>query len=430
MRSIPVPAVLILGALQVGCGSSATTPVQGVGTPSDSGPSTTGPTGDDASGSAPDATRSGTQADASSPPGVASSDAASPGHDAGVVDASAPGHDAQVADAGASQPDAQGPTTGAGGDAASGCGGVVLGQGPLTTTATHLDIDVHDPSMIWDGSKYYLFATGGSLNVRSSPDILTYSNAGNIFPAVPAWVTAALGANPGSLWAPDISYFNGQFHVYYAGSTFGSNLSVIGLATTASLGTPQWVDQQMIIGSVTTDNFNAIDPNLSFDQNCTPWLAFGSFWDGIKMRQVDPTTGKLSTTNTTMYSLASRGGGAIEAASIISHNGFYYLFVSFDLCCQGVNSTYRTMVGRATSITGPYTDKAGASMLTGAAEQLLVTSGRYIGPGGGTAWRDGDAYLYAYHYYDGDDNGVSKLQIQPITFDSTDWIVLGDSLFP
>jgi arabinan endo-1,5-alpha-L-arabinosidase len=89
------------------------------------------------------------------------------------------------------------------------------------------------------------------------------------------------------------------------------------------------------------------------------------------------------------------------------------------------------MVGRATHITGPYTDKAGSDMMTGAAEQLLTTSGRYIGPGGGTAWRDGDNYLYAYHYYDGNTaNGTSKLQIRPITFDSQDWIVLGDPLFP
>ena len=60
------------------------------------------------------------------------------------------------------------------------------------------------------------------------------------------------------------------------------------------------------------------------------------------------------------------------------------------------------MVGRATSITGPYADKAGKDMMQGAAEQLLASSGRYIGPGGGTAWKDGDTYLYVYHYYDGD----------------------------
>ncbi len=328
---------------------------------------------------------------------------------------------------------AAGASAGAAGSNA--CTAASLGAGPLTTSSTHQDIGVHDPSMIWDGTKYFLFATGGTLSVRSSTNLLQWSSAGDIFSAVPAWVTTALGTNPGSLWAPDISYFNCQFHVYYAGSTFGSNTSVIGLATSPVLDPSKsgyrWTDQGTVVQSTSSDNFNAIDPNVAFDASGAPWLAFGSFWTGIKLRQLDPATGKLSTTNTTTYAIAGRGnGGAIEAASIVSHNGFYYLFVSFDACCKGVDSTYRTMVGRASAITGPYTDKAGKNMTSGAAEQLLASSGRYIGPGGGTAWKNGDSYLYAYHYYDGDDNGASKLAIRPITFDSTDWPVLGDMLFP
>ena len=281
--------------------------------------------------------------------------------------------------------------------------------------------------MIWDGSRYYLFATN-TLGVRSSPDIRTWSNAGNYLSAVPAWVTSATNAT--GLWAPDISYFNGAFHVYYAGSTNGSQKSVIGLSKTTSLASPNWADQGLIIQTTSSDNFNAIDPNVSFDQNCAPWLAFGSFWSGIKMHKLDAATGKLATDDTKLYSLASRNGGAIEAASIISHNGFYYLFVSFDKCCAGVNSTYRTMVGRASHITGPYTDKAGTDMMQGAAEQLLASSGRYIGPGGGTAWKNGNTYLYVYHYYDSQANGASKLQVRPVNFDSSDWITLGDPLFP
>ena len=90
-------------------------------------------------------------------------------------------------------------------------------------------------------------------------------------------MTTALGSTPTDLWAPDISYFNGQFHVYYAGSTFGSNDSVIGLATTPSLAKPAWADQGLVVQSTTSDDFNDIDPNVSFDQSCTPWLAYGSF---------------------------------------------------------------------------------------------------------------------------------------------------------
>jgi arabinan endo-1,5-alpha-L-arabinosidase len=362
---------------------------------------------------------------------------ASPG-DGSLPDATLPDGSVVGSDAGAPVSDASDGSFPA--DAAldvgvleAGACGDPFGGGPTAATTMHLDIGVHDPSMIWDGHQYYLFATGGTLNVRSSTDILSWVNAGNVFSAIPAWVTSALGGNPGgtppNLWAPDISYFGGSFHVYYAGSTFGSNTSVIGLATSPSLAGHSWTDQQLVVQSTSADDFNAIDPNVSFDANCTPWLAFGSFWSGIKLRKLDASTGKLAADDTTTYSLASRNGGAIEAASIISHNGFYYLFVSFDACCQGVNSTYRTMVGRGTSITGPYADMAGTDMMQGAAEQLLASTGRYIGPGGGTAWKDGDTYLYVYHYYDGDGGGASKLQVRPIAFDANDWITLGDPVF-
>jgi arabinan endo-1,5-alpha-L-arabinosidase len=315
-------------------------------------------------------------------------------------------------------------------DGGANCGGSVLGGGPTLTTTAHLDIGAHDPSMIWDGTRYYLFATGGTLGVRSSTNIQNWSGAGNVLNSVPGWVATATSAT--DLWAPDISYFNGSFHVYYAGSTFGSNNSVIGLSTTKTLQSPNWIDQGLVLQSKTSDNFNAIDPSVSFDQNCTPWLAFGSFWSGIKLRKLDSATGKLATDDTTLYSLASRpkNGGAIEASSIVSHNGYYYLFASFDACCKGVNSTYNTNVGRATKITGPYTNKAGTDMMQGGADQLLASSGRYIGPGGGTAWKDGNTYLYVYHYYDGQDNGNAKLQIRPINFDANDWVTLGNPLFP
>jgi arabinan endo-1,5-alpha-L-arabinosidase len=320
------------------------------------------------------------------------------------------------------------PGTGAGGSAGA------LG-GPVKTTTQHLDIGVHDPSMIWDGQRYVLFATGGKLSVRTSPDLQKWTDAGRIFASTPAWITSALGADPGDLWAPDVSFFDGLYHVYYAGSTFGSNLSVIGLATTPTLDRSAanylWADQGLIVQSKKSDNFNAIDPNVAFDDAGTPWLSFGSFWTGIKLRKLDRATGKLASDDTTVYALAARGsGGAIEAPSIISRNGFYYLFVSFDACCKGVDSTYRTMVGRASKITGPYVDKAGKSMAQGAAEQLLASNGRYIGPGGGTAFRNGSVYLYAFHYYDGQGNGASKLQVRPISFSTDDWPTLDAPLFP
>jgi arabinan endo-1,5-alpha-L-arabinosidase len=324
---------------------------------------------------------------------------------------------------------------GVGGGAAAGSAGASCTLALPPAITTHLTVGVHDPAMLRVGSSYYLMATGGRLTIRSSTDLHDWKNSATVFPAIPSWIATALGETITELWAPDISFYGGLYHVYYAGSTFGSNHSVIGLATNTTLN-PQdagykWEDRGLVLESNkaggSADDWNAIDPNLTFDQSGQPWLVFGSFWSGIKLRRVDAATGKLSTSDAKLYSLAKNS--SIEAASIVYHDGYYYLFVSYGACCKGADSTYSTMVGRATAITGPYTNKAGQDMMQGRAETMLTTAGRYVGPGGGTAFQDCDRYFYAYHYYDGQANGASYLMLRPITWSNDDWPVMGDPLW-
>jgi len=102
------------------------------------------------------------------------------------------------------------------------------------------------------------------------------------------------------------------------------------------------------------------------DSDGSVWMSFGSFWGGINMRRIDPQTGKLFTKDTKLYSLAKRvrpenlpaprpacppNWQAIEAPSL-SAQRVLLLFVSFDLCCRGVKSNYKTMVGRSRSVKG------------------------------------------------------------------------------
>jgi arabinan endo-1,5-alpha-L-arabinosidase len=139
-------------------------------------------------------------------------------------------------------------------------------------------------------------------------------------------------AEPGvlGLWAPDISYFNDLYHVYYAGSTFGSNTSVIGLATNTTLDSTdpdyQWVDQGEVLASNSSVDFNAIDPNILLDTDGSVWLTYGSYWSGIKQQQIDPISGGLLSSNPTVYSLAYRPNvqyDPIEGSSLV-HKGSYY----------------------------------------------------------------------------------------------------------
>jgi len=296
------------------------------------------------------------------------------------------------------------------------------------------DVYVHDPSMIKEGGTYYVFSTGGGLAITSSTNLRTWSYVGTVFDTIPTWVSDAVGPLT-DLWAPDISYWHGLYHLYYAGSQFGTNTSVIGLATNVTLdpSSPRyhWIDRGLVLESTPADDWNAIDPNLTIDAHGTPWLDFGSFWTGIKLRRLDPATGKLDTHAGTLYSLAYRpGSNAIEAPFIIYRKPYYYLFTSFDFCCRGAASTYNIRVGRSRAVTGPYSDRAGQPMSAGGGTLLLAGKGRYRGPGGESIALDGGRFLLVHHYYDAKDNGTSKLQINPLRWSKDGWPQVEPSLAP
>ena len=186
----------------------------------------------------------------------------------------------------------------------------------------------------------------------------------------------------------------------------------------------RWQDEGLVIASRLTDNWNAIDPNFVLDGEGQPWLAFGSYWSGLKLRKLDPATGKLAANDTTLYSLAQRVGGntAIEAPFIFQHGDYYYLFVSFDACCQGAASTYNVRVGRAETITGPYVDQAGVPMLEGGGTLILSAYDRWRGPGHNGLYQDeaGTDWL-VYHAYDAKEVGIPKLRIEAISWDEAGW---------
>ena len=104
----------------------------------------------------------------------------------------------------------------------------------------------------------------------------------------------------GNFWAPDVIYFNGQYHLYYAVSTFGSQVSAIGLATNPTLDpndpSYQWTDQGPVIQSTTGNSYNCIDPSVLFDASSNLWMSFGSFWNGIYLVQLDAATGLRNAT--------------------------------------------------------------------------------------------------------------------------------------
>ncbi|NUQ21056.1 MAG: arabinan endo-1,5-alpha-L-arabinosidase [Gemmatimonadaceae bacterium] len=293
--------------------------------------------------------------------------------------------------------------------------------------------------MVW------LYSTGPGIPIRRSVDLVHWDTAGRVLAsAVPDWATAAV---PGVQfpWAPDISLFDGRYHLYYSLSTFGSQRSVIALATNAALDPAdaryRWTDEgEVLASSPGASSFNAIDPNVAFDELGRPWLAWGSFWGGIKLHRLDAATGKLSLTDTATWSLAARAGigatsgptdaQAIEAPFIVHHGAYFYLFASFDLCCRGSSSTYNVRVGRATTITGPYVDATGVAMTDGGGPIVLQGLGRVRGQGHCAVISDAKGDYMLHHFYDDLAGGTPTLQVRPITWTADGWPVVGEPLAP
>lgn len=190
-----------------------------------------------------------------------------------------------------------------------------------------------------------------------------------------------------------------------------------------------WVDEGEVVRSVSSNNYNAIDADVVEDADGNYWMAFGSWWTGIKLVRLDESTGKQSSSDKTVYSIANRGGSGIEGPSIIEYKGKYFLFTAWDVCCKmGADledNTYKTVMGRADNITGPYVDRSGKALANGGGTILMQRYGRYYGPGGGEAFKDLNRIRFAHHYYNANSNGSPTLHIRDVVFTEDNWAEMG-----
>jgi arabinan endo-1,5-alpha-L-arabinosidase len=339
----------------------------------------------------------------------------------------------------ATSPNAQGtatlPSAGRRGGAGPGGRGAPLPPVDAATDARlkqqgSVGVRVHDPSTIVEcNGEYWTFYTGNGVGSWHSKDLVTWEAGPRVFSAAAPWVAEAVpGLRGANFWAPDVIKRGDKYWLYYAASTFGKNTSAIGLATNATLDPKdpkyKWEDQGMVIKSGQGTDFNAIDPALFEDTDKTLWMTFGSFWSGIRMIQLDPATGKRIDPNSPIYLLAHYD--SIEASYLYKHDGKYYLFVNWGLCCRGVNSTYHMRVGRSDKVTGPYLDKEGKDLRNSGGTSVIGTDGNFIGPGhAGIITKDGKEFM-SMHFYDEARRGASTLAIRPVTWSADGWPIVGE----
>ena len=308
------------------------------------------------------------------------------------------------------------------------------------------DISVHDPVMIRQDSVYHLYCTGRGIASWSSADMKHWKAEQPVFATPPQWAVDAVPGFKGHIWAPDISFYNGLYYLYYSVSAFGKNTSCIGVVTNKTLDTASpdylWTDHGKLIQSIPGQtNWNAIDPNLVVDKDGTPYLSFGSFWGGLKIVKLNKDRISLAQSLAGIPTIASRilaastenpkavddnpvdaGGNAIEAPFIFKKGSYYYLFFSADYCCKGPKSTYKMMIGRSKKLLGPYVDKDNTRLAQGGGSVLLAGDENWYGVGHNAVCTfDGTDYLI-YHGYDAADKGISKLRITKLTW-SKGWPV-------
>jgi arabinan endo-1,5-alpha-L-arabinosidase len=309
---------------------------------------------------------------------------------------------------------------------------------------------IHDPFIIKEGAYYYLVCTGHNIFYRRSTDLFHWQpigNQGSVFAQPPKWAQEVIrrrrkSDNPEpNMGGGQIFFFNGKYHLYSGTGVWGTNDGVMGLVTNVTLDpdSPQykWEDQGVVIQTKSNvDDFSSLGGMVNVDQEGKYWMVYGGWQRGIMLQQLDPLTGKLSGSDRKVYNLAARRdpsrrflhGLGIEGPFLYWKKGYWYLFVSFDLCCKGANSTYNIRVGRSKDIRGPYSDRSGKPMLEGGGTLVLKGYDNVRGPGSNQIMVDNENEYHVGHWYDANQNGMPRLSVRPVVWDDDGWPLLGEML--
>ncbi|KAK4165525.1 putative arabinan endo-1,5-alpha-L-arabinosidase A [Cladorrhinum sp. PSN259] len=288
----------------------------------------------------------------------------------------------------------------------------------LPEACTGTCTNAHDPSIIRrDDGTYFRFSTNGKIAVHTAPNITgpwTYKGA-----ALPRGPTIKIRGAV-DFWAPDVTLVQDTYYMYYSVSSFGSQDSAIGVATSKTLDVGTWTDLGATgVASDRSRPYNAIDGNL-INVNGTYHLTFGSFWNGIYQVRMDSPPTRITVSSTPSSSGASASAEAIHQLSYNRadkaqegpylfgpHGGYFYLFVSRGSCCGYDRSRpargkeYKITVCRSADATGPFSDKSGKLCDQGGGTTVLESHDWVYGPGGQGVYGDPTLgpILY-YHYVD------------------------------
>lgn len=293
------------------------------------------------------------------------------------------------------------------------------------------DLRVHDPVMIKQDDTYYIFHTGNGVSIKTSSDRKEWTKAGSVFAEeeLHSWHTDDIPDQDGHLWAPDIHYRDGKYHLYYSVSAWMNFDSSIGYATNTTLDPDdpdyEWVDEGKVISYENGgEGVNVIDPNIYVDDEDRVWLFYGSFQAGLRLVELDSETGMLKNDPPELTTITTELG---EGVFVVKGPEYYHMFASRGICCKGNDSTYQIVVGRSKTLEGPYRNKEDESWVENNYSLFLAGDQDEPGRGHNGFFTENDTTFIVYHAYTRSADGASLLNIKPLYMDEEGWPSLDSS---
>lgn len=302
--------------------------------------------------------------------------------------------------------------------------------------------DFPDPTVqrALDGT-FYAYATG--CKCKKSTDLITWSNVSGVI-SRPTWNDSTYRSDNGelttdyySLWAADVNYVDGKYICYYASALWG-NGSRTGIGVAKGDTPTKFNDVGKLFRSTEIGVKNSIDPCYveEFDKKYLVWGSFNDICmveltdDALAVKNFSPINNPQPNGSWTRHTGVTKiAGGAFEGAMIYKRGKYYYLFASVGSCCNAENSTYKTVVGRATKLTGPYTNKQGGDMKSDNYTTIISGNDRWRGPGHNSEIitdDEGQDWLL-YHSYDMNNGCNGRLMLlDKITWSRDGWPSIND----
>ena len=232
-----------------------------------------------------------------------------------------------------------------------------------------------DPSIVRVGDDYYIatstFEWFPGVQIHHSRDLANWRRVGRPLNR-PAQLDMRGDPDSCGVWAPDLSYAGGRFHLVYTDVKRYGRTTVDG-AMGASLRDfhNYWVWSDRIDGEWSDPvylNSSGFDPALFHDDDGTTWL-LNMLWDhrpgrphfgGVLAQQMDLATGNLIADRRLIFEGTPLG--FTEAPHLYKRDGWYHLLVAEG----GTERNHAVVMARSRSLLGPYEVHPDGPVLTSA----------------------------------------------------------------